>query len=122
MKIIPINFPNDIESQSRKRKGEIVVGIEKMSITYIQPDDMSSNEEQTITLTTECQCSVGADDALKETGFYINIQTGENEHWSVNDGEELKALVDDFYRRLNIGKEDIIIENENEQETQHQCG
>lgn len=111
MKIIPINYPDDIESQTRERKGEMVAGIDKMSITYIQPDDMSSDEVQTITLTTECQCAVGVEDALKDGGFYINIRTGDGEHWSVNDGEELKALVDDFYRRLRLGKEDIIKPN-----------
>lgn len=101
MKVVPINYPDDIEKLIRESEnGEPYVGIEKMSITYIQPDDMSSNETQEITFTTECQCSAGINDDT----FYIKIKTGKNS-WAIGSAEDLKALVDDFYKRLHIGKE-----------------
>ena len=101
MKVVPINYLDDIEKLIRESKDdEPYVGIEKMSITYTQPDDMSSNETQEITLTTECQCSVGIDD----DAFYVKIKTGENS-WAIYSAEDLKALIDDFQKRLYIGKE-----------------
>ena len=101
MKVVPINYPDDIETLIRESKnGEPYVGIEKMSITYTQPDDMSSDETQEITLTTEYQCSVGIDDDT----FYVKIKTGENS-WAIDSVEDIKALVDDFHKRLYIGKE-----------------
>ena len=111
MKVVPINYPDDIDKLIRESKnGEPYVGIEKMSITYTQPDDMLSNETQEITLTTEYQCSVGIDD----DAFYIKIKTGENS-WAIDSAEDLKALLDDFCKRLYLGREHLKIEKkENE--------
>ncbi len=108
MKIVPINYPDDLMNMIRESEhGENYVGIEKMSITYIQPDDMMSDETQEITLTTEYQCSVGIDDALKKDNIYVNIKTGDSGHWSINDGDEFKTLIDDFLSRFWKGVEHI---------------
>ena len=106
MKVVPINYPDDLEKLTMESNGECHVGIEKMSITYIQPDDMDSEKVQTITLETECQCSVGLSEQLRDD-FYVKIKTGRSADdsydsgcWAVSDGNELKELVDDFFKRL----------------------
>jgi hypothetical protein len=73
-----------------------------MSVTYIQPADTCSpsDEEQTITITTQCGESCGIEEAEKQDGFYFNIEIPDGQHWSINYGDELKALVDDFKKRL----------------------
>lgn len=39
-------------------------------------------------------------DAEKKQGFYFNITIPEGEHWSVDDGDSLKAPIEDFKERL----------------------
>ena len=86
------------------------IGIDEMSITYIQPADTcsSSDEIQTITITTQCGESCDMEEAEKLKGFYFDITISEG-HWSVNDGDSLKALIDDFKKRLYMTN---ILENE----------
>jgi len=95
--VIPANY---IEDLGRKITDEEygVIGIEEMSITYIQPADTCSHpdEVQHLTITTQMADSVGKD----EEGFYFNISIPEGEHWSVDEGHSLMALVDDFKKRL----------------------
>ena len=95
--IIPANYLDDLEERTMDEKCG-VIGIEEMSITYTQPADTcsSSNKVQYLTITTQMAESVGD----SEEGFYFNISIPEGEHWSVDDGNSLKALIDDFKKRL----------------------
>lgn len=104
-KIVPYNFTDHLEEDD-------AVGIDEMSITYIQPADTNSSSEgiQAITLTSKLSCSLGRDFKEENDGFYIDVTIPEGQHWSVNSGDELKALVDDFEKRIymvnNLGKEE----------------
>jgi hypothetical protein len=40
------------------------------------------------------------EDARKHRGFYFDITIPEGEHWSVDNGDSLKALIEDFKSRL----------------------
>ena len=95
-KVYPCNYTDDLKKESRSEA--YAVGIEEMSVTYVQPADTCSNpdEVQHLTITTRCGVPVG----IGEEGFYFDITIPEGEHWSIEDGEELKALVDDFKNRL----------------------
>lgn len=101
MKILPINYTDDLEQWTSDNGGEVAVGIEELSVTYIQPADTNSpsDEVQTIKLTSRCASAVGIDPI---NGFYIDIEIPEGGHWSVSDGEEMKTLIDDFFKRLNM--------------------
>lgn len=100
-KVLPINYIEDLEKTMQEEKCS-AVGIESMSITYVQPADTcsSSDEIQNITITTQCAESCGIDEAEKQEGFYFDITIPEGLHWSVDDGDSLKALIDDFKKRL----------------------
>lgn len=102
-KILPVNFTNDLEKMMQEEKCD-VVGIESMSITYIQPADTcsSSDEIQCITITTQCGDSCTIEEAEKQEGFYFNITIPEGQHWSVDGGDSLKALIEDFKKRLYL--------------------
>ena len=105
-KILPVNYTDDLEKILNDGEYNNVVGIEQMSITYIQPADTcsSSDEVQTLTITTQCGDCCGIEDAEKEEGFYFDITIPEG-HWSVDDGDSLKALIDDFKKRLYMVNE-----------------
>lgn len=94
-KIVPYNFIDHLEEDD-------AVGIDEMSITYVQPADTnsSSDEIQTITLTSRMACSLGRNFKKENDGFYIDVTIPDDQHWSVNSGDELKALVDDFEKRI----------------------
>ena len=95
-KVYPCNYTDDLE---KKCSSEVsAVGIEEMSITYVQPADTCSHPDavQHLTITTRFSDAVG----IGDEGFYFDITIPEGEHWSIEDGEELKALVDDFKSRL----------------------
>jgi hypothetical protein len=100
-KVTPVNYTEDLEKISRE-ENVLAVGIEKMSITYIQPADTcsSSDEVQSITITTQMPESCQIIDAEKQQGFYFDITIPNGEHWSVDDGDSLKALIEDFKKRL----------------------
>ena len=100
-KITPVNYTDDLEKMMQEEKCD-VVGIESMSITYTQPADTcsSSDDIQCITITTQCGESCGIEEAENQEGFYFNISIPEGQHWSVADGASLKALIDDFKKRL----------------------
>ena len=100
-KITPVNYIDDLE-KIMQEEGCEAVGIDQISITYIQPADTcsSSDELQTITITTQFGESCGIEEAEKEEGFYFDITIPEGQHWSVGDGDSLKALIDDFKKRL----------------------
>lgn len=100
-KVTPVNYIEDLEKIMQEEKVN-AVGVEQMSITYIQPADTcsSSDEIQTLTITTQCGESCGIKEAEKQEGCYFNITIPEGQHWSVDDGDSLKALIDDFKKRL----------------------
>lgn len=95
--VIPANFTEDLEKKAIDEKCD-VVGIEEMSITYTQLADTcsSSEEAQRLTITTQMAESVGDG----EEGFYFNISIPDGEHWSVDEGNSLMALIEDFKKRL----------------------
>lgn len=95
--VIPANFTEDLEKKAMDEKCD-VVGIEEMSITYTQPADSCSNPDEVQHLTITTQMNVAVSDG--EEGFYFNITIPEGEHWSVDEGDSLMALVEDFKKRL----------------------
>ena len=101
IKVVPYSYGLEEDSQGKKYS---LVGIEEMSITYTQEADTcsSADEVQRITLTTQCPCAPSKKEAEKKQCFYFNVTIPEGEHWSINDGEELKALVEDFERRIYL--------------------
>ena len=100
-KVTPVNSTADLESMMLDEECN-VIGIEEMSITYIQPADTcsSSDEIQTITITTQCGASCGIEEAENQKGCYFDITIPQGQHWSVDDGDSLKVLIDDFKKRL----------------------
>lgn len=100
-KVTPVNYIDDLEKISIDEKVS-AIGIERMSITYTQPADTcsSSDEVQSITITTQMPESCQIIDAEKQEGFYFDITIPEGQHWSVDDGDSLKALIEDFKKRL----------------------
>jgi hypothetical protein len=100
-KVTPVNYIEDLEKINRDENVS-AVGIEKMSITYTQPADTcsDSDEIQSITITTQCGDCCGIEEAEKKEGCYFDISIPEGVHWSVDDGDSLKALIDDFKKRL----------------------
>lgn len=100
-KITPVNYTEDLDKLIMDEKGASVIGIERMSVTYIQPaDTCSSDEFQTLTITTQCGEACGTKEAEKQEGFYFDITIPDGQHWSVDGGDSLKALIDDFKKRL----------------------
>lgn len=100
-KVLPVNYTEDLDKLIMDEKDASVVGIERMSITYIQPADTcsSSDDVQTLTITTQCGEACGIEEAEKQEGFYFDITIPEG-HWSVDNGDSLKALIEDFKKRL----------------------
>lgn len=103
--VFPINFADDLENIMAEENVN-AVGIEKMSITYTQPADTcsSSDDIQNLTITTQCAEACGVEEAQKKEGFYFDITIPEG-HWSVDDGDSLKALIEDFKKRLYLTSE-----------------
>ena len=104
-KIFPLNFTDDLEKIMMDENVN-AIGIEKMSITYTQPADTcsSSDDIQMLTITTQSADSCGIEEAQKKEGFYFDISIPEG-HWSVEDGDSLKALIEDFKKRLYLTSE-----------------
>lgn len=105
-KVLPVNFNDDLE-QVMKDEDCCAIGIDEMSITYIQPADTCSDPDdvQMLTITSQCVEACGREVAINEEGHYFNIKIPEGSHWSVDDGKELKALIDDFKKRLYMVNE-----------------
>lgn len=101
MKIVPYNYLDDLEKEE-------AVGIESMSITYIQPADTCSSRDdvQTLKITIQSGCSYDKEefDQGKE-GYYFDIEIPEG-HWSVDSGKQLAALIDDFKQRIYLNQPD----------------
>lgn len=102
MKIVPYNYLDDLEKEE-------AVGIESMSITYIQPADTCSDRDEEQVLKIELQSGVSYDKETFEQGkegFYFDISLPEGGHWSVDSGEQLTALIDDFKQRIYLNQLD----------------
>ncbi len=106
-KVIPINYTDELERASMEDKNSNYVGIEEMSITYIQPADTnsSSDEVQLLTITLRTAASAYFDSVEKQEGYYFDVSIPDSGYWSVEEGEELKALVDDFKSRMYMKNE-----------------
>lgn len=105
-KITPVNYTEDLDKIMQEEKCD-AVGIESMSVTYIQSADTcsSSDDIQTLTITTQCGEACGIEEAEKQEGCYFNITIPKGTHWSVEDGDSLKNLIDDFKKRLYMTNE-----------------
>lgn len=91
--IIPYAFP-----ESNGKVCEI--GIEKMSITYIQENDtnMRTEDDPVQTITIEAEDAIcSREEALNKQGYYLVIKT---DRWAVDEPEDLTMLVNDFKDRL----------------------
>ena len=103
IKTLPVNYCEDLEKVMMDDKCS-AIGIDEMSITYIQPADTcsSSDEIQTITITTQQGEACGLEEANHQNGFYFNITIPEGQHWSIDDADSLSALIEDFKKRLYL--------------------
>lgn len=101
IKVLPINYTDDLEKVMQEENCS-TVGIEEMSITYIQPADTNSSSDdiQLLTITSKTAACAGLDSVEEQQGYYFDISIPNNAHWSVDDGDSLKALIDDFKQRL----------------------
>ena len=101
-RILPINHSDELDNLNTQGNGAVHIGIEKISITYIQPADTCSpsDEVQMLTISTQYCEGVTTDSIEKQEGYYFDISIPPGNHWSVSDGDELKALVEDFRNRL----------------------
>ena len=102
IKIVPYNF--GLDEAMEKDKENDYIGIEEISVTYTQePDTCSSSDDtQKITITTQYGWAPSKENADKRECFYYNITIPEGQHWSVSNGEELKALIEDFEKRIYL--------------------
>ena len=94
--IIPYSLPKNLE-----------IGIEKMSITYVQKDDTNHAKDeycdQFITISTEAAIC-NREEALKEQGYYLVLKTN---RWAIEDERDIDKLVKDFKSRLMLGVEEL---------------
>lgn len=92
-KILPVSLIPDDGS---------CTGIEKFSITYVQPADTNSPSGENQFLTIDAISSVDSVGEYEEKGepmYYFNISTSK---WSVDKPEDVTMLLEDFKRRLSI--------------------
>lgn len=75
------------------------VGIYAMSITYMQNADCCSDSDEFQHITLEMR-----NGGTKPSETFVNIRTGES-GWSTDNGECIKAIVDDFMNRYNVKNE-----------------
>lgn len=93
VEIVPYALP--------KSDGKVCeIGIEKMSVTYIQEDDANhrseDGEDQRITIETE-DAICDRTDALNKHSYYLTIKT---DRWAIEGVEDLTMLIKDFEERL----------------------
>jgi len=102
IKIVPYNY--GLDEEMCKNPEVSLIGIEEISITYVQEPDTNSksDEYQHLTVTTKTVCGTTKEDAEKKEGFYFDITIPEGEHWSISNGDELKTIIDDFKKRIYL--------------------
>ena len=91
LRVVPDAFIEDGEVNK--------VGIEKMTITYVQAADTDSDRDEEQFLEIEAM-SVPCDEGVLP--FYYRIKT---ERWSVDEPGQIGELVEDFIRRLSMTSE-----------------
>lgn len=108
-KICPISFIDELEQMDKDESGVCHIGIDEMSITYIQPADTNSmtDDIQTLKLSSRTACATTLEDALADNDIYIDIEIPEGGHWSIDNEESLVAIVKDFKGRYHKGLEDV---------------
>ena len=67
------------------------VGIDDVSITYLQGSDCTENEDETQSITISCRNNGVA--------RFLNIKT---ENWSLENTEEMLAILKDFEKRAGL--------------------
>ena len=67
------------------------VGIDDVSITYLQNSDCTENEDDVQSITISCRNNGVA--------RFLNIKT---ENWSLENAEEMLALLKDFEKRAGL--------------------
>lgn len=67
------------------------VGIDDVSITYLQSSDCTENEDNVQSITISCRNNGVA--------RFLNIKT---ENWSLENAEEMLALLKDFEKRAGL--------------------
>lgn len=97
-----VSYNYGLEDEMIKNPKVNLVGIDEMSITYMQEPDTNSesDEYQYLTVTSRQACAISKEDAEKEEGFYFDITIPEGQHWSVENGDDIKAVIDDFKKRI----------------------
>ena len=98
--VVPYNYGLDDEMRENPKVN--LVGIDEMSITYVQEPDTNSvsDEYQYLTVTSRQACAISKEEAEKKEGFYFDIIIPEGCHWSVNDGDDINTVIDDFKKRI----------------------
>ena len=69
------------------------IGINEVSVTYVQAPDTNSDEYQYLKISTSSV--VGTD-----YPFYYDLSLPEEGHWSIDSIEDLKLLLEDFEKRV----------------------
>ena len=67
------------------------IGIDDVSITYLQNSDCTENGDDVQSITISCRNN--------GTARFLNIKT---ENWSLGDAEEILALLKDFEKRAGL--------------------
>lgn len=101
LEIYPCTYFGSGVDESGVGDGDNKIGIEEMSITYTQQPDTCSEDSnyQRLKITTQFSCGFSH---KEPSGYYFNISIPEDRYWSIEDGEDLAILVEDFKKRLNI--------------------
>ena len=94
-----------IEIENTAFPKEPNVGIEEMSITYIQPADTNDDRVHYQRIKISTVSVPGCEEDEEEPPYYFNFEIlpFDDEtpgHWSVEHGEELLTLFNDFFERL----------------------
>ena len=81
----------EIKSYEKFKFEDGHIGIDDISITYLQNGDCTEGDEnvQSITISTR----------NNGVGRFVNIKT---ENWSINDVDELAKLIKDFKKRAGL--------------------
>ena len=95
--VIPANYIAELEEKGLREKCG-VVGIEEMSVTYVQPADTNSSPDEVQNLTVTTQMAEFVSEGVES--FYFDISIPKGQHWSIDDGDSLKAIIEDFKKRL----------------------
>lgn len=99
--ILPINDLDDLAKVAAKEQCN-TVGIEEMSVTYIQQADTCSDPDdvQLLKLTTRCGVSPGMSDLKKKHCFYYNLEIPEGKYFSIDSAADLEVIIKDFESRV----------------------